>query len=165
VPCTGCWSLALLGVERLSSDFIPELDHRAAFVDSLLAAHRRELTVTLPTLQEIGSRYRTRAERLRSILFPAHEADPDSEVEQARAIYAQRSVRLAPIAERSRCLLAGDTPGPEPGPALASLMHMHVVRLLGTRARSHELVMYDFLHRQYASHRAKAAAPRRTRVG
>jgi thiopeptide-type bacteriocin biosynthesis protein len=159
------WTLALLGVERLSSDFIPELEQRARFVDGLLGAYRRELAVALPTLQGIGSRYRPRAERLQSVLWPACDVDPDSDVERARAIYAQRSERLAPIAERARCLLASDPPELGPGPALASLMHMHVVRLLGTRARSHELVMYDFLHRQYASHRARAAAPRRTRVG
>ena len=62
-----------------------------------------------------------------------------------------RSARLAPIiAELKACEQAGRLTVPIRDLA-PSYLHMHANRLLRSGQRAHEMVLYDFLARQYES--------------
>jgi hypothetical protein len=71
------------------------------------------------------------------------------------------AVRLARLAEARQLTV-------ERMAFVRSLIHMHVVRMLGVRASAHEFVIYDHLGRQYSTEMALArrgAGGRRQREG
>jgi lantibiotic biosynthesis protein len=152
------WRLTLLGMDRLLAEFIPELERRAQTVAILLAECRRELSPSAPARKAFAERYRQQAALLRELLWPA-ETSPTSapEVARARQLYAERSERLQSVARRLLSALDQGRLGVGRLELVHSLVHMHVVRMLGIRAHAHELVLYDFLRRLYVSRLARPA--------
>ncbi len=152
------WQLALLGVDRLLADFVPELEARAKVAAVAMEGYRSEFGVDAGVLRAIGVRYRSQSEQLHELLWPGEAAaDQGGAVARAALIYEQRSDRLRDLVESFNRLMAAGCLAVDREAFVRSLVHMHALRMLGTGARAHELVIYDFLRRQYASRIARTA--------
>jgi thiopeptide-type bacteriocin biosynthesis protein len=147
------WRLALLGIDRLLDDLGFPLEDKQRIVTDLRTAFAREFDVG-PVEKALGERFRKERAALETLLAPV--LDPAHPLAPGRAIFDERSRRQAPVAAALQAALA-DRRVNVPREALAaSLVHMHVNRLLRSSARANELVLYDFLQRLYTGQRARS---------
>jgi thiopeptide-type bacteriocin biosynthesis protein len=148
------WKLALVGIDRLLGDFGLDLERRFALTELLLEGYRQEHSLSAVRRKAIGADYRLRAGRLARLLWSRPSEHTPAERRGLQAI-ERRSARLTPLA--ARLSVAALLANASYLPIVSSLVHMHVVRMLGLNVRSYELVLYDYLRRQYATRRALAA--------
>jgi thiopeptide-type bacteriocin biosynthesis protein len=144
------WQLALVGVDRLWSDLGLDLPTRARLVSGTAAGLRKELGVSAPIGGVLGVKYRTCAAQLGELLWSMAK-DESSAQGRGDAILRSRSERSRSIVAR---LLEAARRGELTAPIdelAVSFAHVFVVRLLGLEARLHEVVIHDFLKRQYLS--------------
>jgi hypothetical protein len=80
----------------------------------------------------------------------------DPRFDEAHSIFARRSERLAGVRDGLERLRAEGRLLVDRGSLLRSYAHMHAIRVLGDGARYYELLLYDFLRRQYAAHAARS---------
>jgi thiopeptide-type bacteriocin biosynthesis protein len=100
---------------------------------------------------------RFRAERAALEGLVAAKPEDDHPLAAGLRLLAERSARLAPVMDQFRALDA-DHGLTRPLPSIAaSLVHMHLNRLLRSAQRAHELVIYDFLARMQRSLLARTA--------
>jgi lantibiotic biosynthesis protein len=150
------WKLALLGVDRLLTDFVVDVEQRAILATQAMVDYRSELALTSRSIKAIGSRYRLASKDLGELLGSSlPDTQPEDRFTDARSICWNRSERLAMVVERLALLERAGHLSVGREEFVRALVHMHVIRMLGTRARTHELVIYDFLRRQYESRIAR----------
>jgi thiopeptide-type bacteriocin biosynthesis protein len=153
------WRLALLGMDRLLDDLRLDLETKRRTLLRARDAFHSEFKAGDAVARQIGAKYRAESAAVARLLAPA--GDEDDEWSPARAAFARRSERSAAArAALRRAAADGSLAAPveEIAPAL---LHMHCNRLLRAAARTHELVLYDFLHRHYKGRVARAASERR----
>ena len=154
------WQLTLVGIDRLYDDFSVSLELRTALVLATLGALREEFAVTTETLEKIGRKYRRYASRLAELLRQGAPASSDAPhavaVSKAHRLWSARSAGIARVRPRLERALEKGTVGVGLPSLLHSFAHLHAVRMLGPSARVHELVLYDFLRRQYATREVMA---------
>jgi thiopeptide-type bacteriocin biosynthesis protein len=150
------WQLAVLGVDRLLGDFGYDLPQRARFVASAGEAYALEAGADAATTRAIATKYRQFTPSLSELLWQPEAASPA--LQQAHASLNERSSKLRPLGFELRAVLGANGPGPLLDDLLRSFCHLHALRLLGLGGRSFELVLYDFLRRQYRSRAAKEKA-------
>jgi lantibiotic biosynthesis protein len=147
------WQLALLGIDRLLTDCGAGLEQRAEIAQSASEDYGLEMGATTATWKAIGDKYRKYAPTLSRWLWEQPEADET--IAKARRILATRSARLAPIwADIERATRNGSMKTPEGEHLPRTFAHLHALRVLGAGGRAHELVLYEFLKRQYAAQRS-----------
>ena len=148
------WQLALLGIDRLLIDCGYDLDGRAVFATRAAEDYALEVRADRSTRQSLSEKYRGYADTLGKLLSESQESAP-AVLQAAHRIFTQRSERIVPIwaalnAVRTNAALpAGMADLPR------SFAHLHALRLLGLGGRSFELVLYDFLRRQYRTRLAR----------
>ncbi|WP_189299529.1 lantibiotic dehydratase [Streptomyces cinerochromogenes] len=143
VPADDRWRVALVGYDRLLTDF----GFATADKHAVVAAARGWLSAQLGldgrARSRIGARYRAERADLRALLESAHSSTLGESALRAR------SHVVRPLAERLRAE-AGAGRLTRPLPVLAStFLHMHANRLLRSHARPQELLICDFLCRLY----------------
>ena len=146
------WRLCLYATDRLLADAGLGLQQRRDWAKSGAAGYRPEYP-NAPDLEPgIGRRWRTERAHVAAILDDA----TDHPYEPARQAFRERSERVAPLfaelADRSQRGLLNQ-PVEQ---LLHSFAHLHAVRLLRSAARTHELILLNFLDRHYASQLARA---------
>jgi lantibiotic biosynthesis protein len=153
------WQLALLGIDRLLSDCGAGLEERAAIAGNASEDYGVEMGVTTATWKAIGDKYRKHASLLSRWLWDPSASDDT--LRKARRILDVRSARIAPIqADIERFIRIGRIRLPD-GEALSqTFAHLHALRVLGVGGRAHELVLYEFLKRQYAARRSTKGTKR-----
>ena len=115
---------------------------KLAFAERNRDAFARELHSDVALERELGKRYRQQATPLETLL---RDGGPYSEALQ------ERSRKIGLLAATLRAAAdAGDLEAALPS-LTASFVHMHVNRVLASSPRAHELVLYDYLCRQYRS--------------
>lgn len=145
------WQLCLYATDRLLADAGLDIQQRRQWSKDGAAGYRIEYP-NAPTLDSgIGARWRTERAGLAALL----DDTADHPYESARQVFRQRSEQLVPLlaelADRGRRgLLTQDFPN-----LLRSFSHLNAIRLLRSAARTHELVLLNFLDRHYASHLAR----------
>jgi thiopeptide-type bacteriocin biosynthesis protein len=150
------WRLALVGMDRLLSDFGLALADKQAFAKRLRQAFGQELVVDKILERQLGDRFR----RDRAGLDPLFDAVAARQGAYALGVAAlgERSQKLGPLAEELRSLERAGELGVRPDVLLESYVHMHVNRMIRALPRQHEFVLYDFLGRLYESQLARAKA-------
>jgi thiopeptide-type bacteriocin biosynthesis protein len=148
------WQLALLGIDRLFADCGFEIEQRAALARDAKEMYGREIGANATTWKAIGVKYRQHAPRLTELLWQP-SAQLEEPVRRALEILEQRSSRIRPIWDEIQLSARGGSVHGSSVDLAYAFAHLHAVRLLGITARSHELVLYDFLRRQYAAHLAR----------
>jgi thiopeptide-type bacteriocin biosynthesis protein len=138
------WLLTLLGLRDLLVDLgfddAERLHIARRCKEAFAAEHRADRTLT----RAIGAHHRTHRAAIDQLM--AGDAAGAAEA-RALAVFAARRVELRPWRER---LLHLEREGRLHEPRLdlaASFLHMHANRMLATRARAQELVLYDHLER------------------
>jgi thiopeptide-type bacteriocin biosynthesis protein len=148
------WQLALLGIDRLFRDLGLDFDERASLIREAGDAYGSEFGATTATWRKVGDKYRKHATGIGQLLFERAPPD-DPRLIEAVSIFERRSSRLAGVRDGLERLRARGELLVERGSLLRSYAHMHAIRVLGDGARYYELVLYDFLRRQYAAHAAR----------
>jgi lantibiotic biosynthesis protein len=147
------WQLTLLGIDRLLRDFGFDLRERARFARDAADGYGREVDADTSTWKAIGVKYREFVAVLDAILWDtpgnggAHAG--------ARAILDRRSDRVGPLWREIQERIRAGTIRANSIELASSFAHLHAVRVLGASARLHELLLYEFLKRQYAARAAR----------
>jgi lantibiotic biosynthesis protein len=147
------WRLVLCGIDSLLTDLGFDLDGRCRLMEGLRQGYSQESGTDGAFERRLGERFRTHRPRLESLLWgpPPTEGPLAAGLEVLR----RRTARQAPLLERLRASAdAGALTQPLDRVA-ESLVHLHTNRMLRTAARAQERVLYDFLHRLYASRQAR----------
>jgi class I lanthipeptide synthase len=146
------WRLTLYGIDLLLDDFGFDVEDKRGWARRWRDEFAREFDVQGPAKRALGQRYRAEREALEELL----ELDEGAEHPLAPGVelLRERSRRLAPVVagvlEREQ-RLSVSLDG-----LLWSYAHMHANRLLRGAHRAQELVLYELLHRIYASRLARA---------
>ena len=145
------WELALLGSDRLTSDFGLSAEERLAFFRRCRSAFASELGLTSFAEADLSQSYRRQRARVSALL-----AGSLAEMSVPEDIFATRSCVVRRLADQ---LFELERAGQLTVPVhdmLASFLHMHINRVLRRSSRQQELVIYDYLERTYASTVARA---------
>lgn len=150
------WRLALLGIDSLLSGLAFDLEAKAFIAAELRRAFSQEHGVNIHLKKQLGQRFRTVHDELRSLL---NGQDAAAWSRRGRRILAQHHRALPPLGEQLHHL-ARQGNLERPAAALASsYVHLHVNRLLRSTHRRQELVLYEFLYRLYQEARPRRGKP------
>lgn len=150
------WTLALLGVDRLFADFGLSLPERAELARNYRDGYAREQRADSRTWRVAGAKYRHCLPQVRDLLWqPPSEQQGVSR--QVHDIFHERSQRLLNARLEYDLRWSEGRLSVSRAELLQSFTHLHVLRLLGTSAREHELLLFDFLRRQYSARFATQA--------
>jgi thiopeptide-type bacteriocin biosynthesis protein len=147
------WRLTLHGIDGLLDDFGFDVERRRAWARTCRDGFAHEFDVDGAAKRALGERYRAERKALEELL--ELEEGGDHPLASGVELLRERSRRLAPVVERllereQRLSVSLDG-------LLRSYAHMHANRLLRGAHRAQELVLYELLHRVYASRLARAA--------
>ncbi|MBN8228494.1 lantibiotic dehydratase [Corallococcus macrosporus] len=147
------WRLVLCGVDTVLTDLGLDLEGRCRLLEGLRQGYGQEFSVDGAVERRLGERFRKHRQELESLLWRPWPSE--GLLAPGLAALRRRSERQAPVLARLRaCADTGQLTQPLDRVA-GSLVHMHTNRMLRTAARAQELVLYDLLHRLYASRLAR----------
>jgi len=147
------WRLTIYGIDRLLDDFGFDIERKRAWARRCRDGLAQEFDIQGPAKRALGQRYRAERKALEELLELEEHADHP--LAPGVELLRERSRRLEPVVER---LLEGEQrlsvllDG-----LLRSYAHMHANRLLRGAHRAQELVLYELLHRVYASRLGRTA--------
>jgi thiopeptide-type bacteriocin biosynthesis protein len=147
------WWACLLGIDAMATDFQPDLGDRRTLMASLRDGTRRALGTAADVKHQLGSTYRRERAGIEALFDPASPVA--ATMAPARAAFARRSHRVAPVIRELRTLEQRGELSASPAELVGSFLHMHVNRLMRWDGREHELVLYDLLFRVYDSRAAR----------
>jgi len=150
------WQIALLGIDRLLGDFGFELSQRLTIAQLASEAYGKESGANLETWKAIGVKFRAHRARLTELMSATPERAQGAEQQLILQLFYRRSQAIAPLC---RSIERGQAEGTIHASAVdlaRSFAHMHAIRVLGVEARSHELLLFDFLKRLYDSQLARS---------
>jgi thiopeptide-type bacteriocin biosynthesis protein len=149
------WRLALAGADRLLRDLRLPFDARREWArrtrEHLLAEHGGGADLA----REIGRRFRPGAAELAALLDGRSD---DAAVADGLRILDARSARLAPLVDRLDGLDRDGLVTEFRDQLAASLVHMHVNRMIRDEQRTAELVLADWLERLYRGVAARSGS-------
>jgi thiopeptide-type bacteriocin biosynthesis protein len=144
------WRLAVRGIDALLADFGLDLGAKRKLVSEQRESFGRELGAGDPFWRQLGERFRRERASLEALLDRTR--DEGSPFAPGLEAFAARTERLRPVIAALR-----EAPLTVPlTEVLASLVHMHVNRLLRSGQRAHEVVLHYFLDRLYEGQEARS---------
>lgn len=133
------WKIALLGIDRLLTDFDFSLERKVQFMEELRPSRNWR-----KVLGEKFRRYRNSLERL---------FDPESEEGKlllfATKAFNNRSIMVSAVSSKLSSLEEAGRLSVDVNNLIRSYTHMHVNRICRARPNQHESVIYEFLFRMY----------------
>ncbi len=147
------WRLTLRGIDALLDDLGLDLEGRRKLLGQVRAGFGREFDSGGNLRHQLGERFRKEWESLEKILDPANDATSD--LTPAFEVFRRRSRAWASAIGEIQELERQERLFPQLADMAASLVHMHVNRMIRAVPRAHEAVLYDFLHRIYESRAAR----------
>ena len=142
-PMVARWCYALAGSDRLLQDFGFSLTARHSIALKARARFLSKLQADAALRRQIGERYRHHRGLIERVLSSSETLD-------ARPL-ALRSASLSQIGDQLTRAVAANAVDDW----AASLVHMHLNRILGWAIPQQELLIYDFLTRHYHSQLAR----------
>lgn len=145
------WHAALRLIDDLLDGFeLTELEKRD-FMFAQSEGFKKEFGyVTIPFVRQLNEKYRENRKQVESVFWEAGKAFP----EEINNLFVERrekiremGIRMFSVPVKDRKELYG---------YLASIIHMTMNRLFHSSNRMYEMVIYDFLYRQYKSNIARA---------
>lgn len=147
------WRFALLGAHRLFVDFGFDATRALATVRAARDRFAAEHFVDTAFRRQLAARFREHRDELEDLV--GVRPPPGSPGVDA---LARRSRRIAPLVRYLRDLARGEELATDLDAIVLSLVHMHANRVLRADHRAHEVVLYDWLARLYASRAARPVA-------
>jgi thiopeptide-type bacteriocin biosynthesis protein len=151
------WRLALVGMERLLTDFGFDLESKLSILTPVRTVFAKEFHADRALARQLGDRFRTERASLRDLLDNIRIADVHP-LAPGLDIFVQRSDRLGTVIDELKVREASGRLTSSCRDIVPSLLHMHANRLLRSAPREQEMVLYDFLARH---HESRAAIQRR----
>ena len=142
------WLWGLRSIDELLNDFQLPISEKLALLQGMKESFAREFRMDKSLKLQLDKKYRTHRQAIHDMLIlqdPANEFYPLVEALQDRSAHHASAVTTLLVAHQ-----ANELPLPLTD-LLRSYVHMLVNRLIPSQARFHELVLYDFLYRQYRS--------------
>jgi thiopeptide-type bacteriocin biosynthesis protein len=140
---------ALRGIDILLNDFGFTLEDKAELSRQLQAGFFREFGGHSSLQKLLNDKYRKYQKSIFQHMDPSRDAE--NEIEEAVALFDQRSEGNAPIINRIKEKAAGADTRKLFFDLLPSYIHMYMNRLFIAQQRKYELVVYHFLERYYSS--------------
>jgi thiopeptide-type bacteriocin biosynthesis protein len=147
------WRMALCGTSMLLEDVGLDEEARLRLLEDLRARFAREFEADGDFTGALGERLRTYRKELEPLVVPGDDV-PDELLPGVEALRVRSERMRAPLDELWALEAAGKLAVTRASLA-ASLVHMHLNRLVRSAPRAHELVLYDFLVRLYRSRLAR----------
>lgn len=143
------WLFAVRGVDQLLTDFGYSLPEKAALAEQCQQAFFQEFNGNADLTRRLNDKYREVSRPLASFLDPTYH---EPELTEALALFDERSAALRPAYQQ----LLATTPPAAVRALLPSYLHMFMNRIFLANQRLHELVVYHYLVKHYASLAARA---------
>ena len=140
------WMLGIVSIDRLLGCFNYSIDKRKKFTETLKENFFNEFGAGRSLKRQLDKKYRIYDTKVNKMLETGETLDPT-----LKQIILKNVNRISPIVEqifeikkRNKLEISTDE-------LLSSYIHMMINRLIGSDQRLHEMVIYDFLWRQYRS--------------
>ena len=151
---TARWLLALCGIDRLLDDLGFAGEEKVRQAQAMRDSSFHQLHGNPQLRDQMADRLRRERPRLEKLL--AGDPGDDPMLAHGLAMLTERSRRLAPVAAVLRSEIAADRLTAPLASLAGSFCHMFTNRLLRSEGPSHEVLLYDFLHRLLQSKAARA---------
>jgi len=144
------WMIALKMIDALLSDFGLSTEEKQKLMEETGKAYKTEFGFTEFNAKQFNTKFRDNKKTVESVLN--NGLNEQAFVSLLQPI-TKRSRQMAPIAKQIKTKSTKDHSVNE---LLKSYLHMMMNRLFRSNNRLHELLIYDFMSRYYASEIAKA---------
>ncbi len=147
------WLWTLRSIDMLLTDLGLEADTKTQFVKDMRDAYAHEFKVNAALRRQMATKFRTRRNNIEAILRDDLPTGPIMEIFSGRSAAIRQAVsdfnvnKTAPLS----CSWLS---------FVASVVHMHVNRILQSLQRNQEYVLYDFLNCFYAGREARRKSER-----
>ena len=149
------WRLGVCGVDRLLADLGLDLRGRLGVVTFAKAGMAPPAGLDPAQEHQLSQDFRRERQTLETLL--RGELSPEDPLSAVLKPLEARSARLVPLGRKLQELLKAGRPSQSLEEFGQSCIHMHINRLLRSRHREFELVIYDALQRLYESLSARQA--------
>lgn len=157
------WRLGVVGVDLLLDAFGLSVLAKRDLTRRLRSSFVREFVTDSRSEAAMARKFREYRVELEELLDPASAAK--GPLARGVRMLAARHQTVAPVIAKLRQGGLQGGPGIDLTDLAASHVHMHLNRLLRSRHREQEFVIYDFLARLYSSAVARAEDERHTSAG
>ena len=141
------WHIALLGADRLLSDFHFNVEAKFKLMELLRAKYDREFQIGASVKQQLAGKFRAERSLLESLLDGG--SDRNEQLKLVRHAFELRSTKVRQIADKLDWLAQTGALQADRCELARTFVHMHINRLLRFSPRQHECILYDFLFRLY----------------
>lgn len=139
------WIWGMRAIDELLNDFVFNSADKLKLMEKLKDAFGREFGMDISLKQQLDKKYRENRPIIQGLF---NKGNPENLFFPLTEILEAKSQKLKPIVEQ---ILSTNHNIAELHDLLASHIHMLLNRLIPANQRLHELLIYDFLFRQYKS--------------
>lgn len=147
------WLFGLRAVDTMLDDFSFDMERKFNLVTILRENFGREHGMNRNLKDQMEKKFRNDRVVINELMD--RSKDQVSEMQPLFQFLAQKSTAVKPIAEQILILNKNSQLGLPLNDLMASYSHMMVNRLFKSKQRTHEMILYDFLHRYYKSEIAR----------
>jgi thiopeptide-type bacteriocin biosynthesis protein len=147
------WLFGLRAVDALLEDFHFDMEQRFELVTMLRESFGREHGMNRNLKEQLEKKFRADRDAINELMDRSN--DSVSEMLPLYQLVAQKSTAVQSIAGEILTLNRQNRLQVPLNDLMASYSHMLVNRLFKSKQRTHEMVLYDFLHRYYKSEIAR----------
>ena len=144
------WLFALTSAYEVMADFNLSLEKRLDILTRLRSGYGQEYAENAELRRMLGRRYQENKSKINQLLSVAEEYSDSPNAGITSAVRKRRQSTQAVVNELKHLDERGELSRPLTS-IVESIMHMSVNRILLTKPREHELVIYDFLRRHTLS--------------
>ena len=145
------WLLAIKGIDELLNDFGLNTTEKKVLMNLLQKAFKTEFDAgNINSKKSLADKYRKEKNNIRKVLI-----ENNDEFAPAFQIFNERSINWKPVIENILQKNLSNTLSVSLESLLSSYIHMYANRLIRSRQRMQELVIYDFLFMHYSSIKAR----------
>ncbi|OJJ18869.1 hypothetical protein BKI52_25195 [marine bacterium AO1-C] len=149
------WLLALRGADALMADFGLDLHQRLQLIENMKDNFARDFNFTdKAAKKQLSQKYREARTKVQEIMVTSY--DNTHPLAAAFDCFEQRSQAWKGIIQEIHTICEANGTQGQLNIMLPSYIHMMVNRLLRSKQRIHEVVLYDFLFQHYRSTIARA---------
>jgi thiopeptide-type bacteriocin biosynthesis protein len=145
------WLTALTSIDGLLDDFAYTLDDKVRLLNGISLSFNNEFNMNKSIKVQMDAKYRKYRGQIKSIMEYKSEG-PVS----IHNLIQERSLKISELAKEILSVESRHELQVSLDDLMASYIHMHINRLMKSRQRTNELLLYYFLHKYYVSVQALA---------